>query len=71
MKRLVDQALAHGGSVDIGGIDEVHAEIDRAPEQCVHCLCIEGFAPTLLSGDFRRTESDAIHLQIAADPQRS
>ena len=62
-----DQLLAHVGPVGVGGVDEIHTELDRAAQ---HPLClgrILRWAPDAGAGDAHGAKAHAIHRQIATD----
>jgi hypothetical protein len=67
MQRLVDQQFRHVGSVGVGRVDKVDAEIGQALERAQHFRAVGRRAPNALAGDAHGAEAQAIDLDVAAD----
>ena len=70
VQRLGDELLAHRGTVRVGGVDEVHAELDRAPQDRDRLVVVGGVAPDAGAGDAHRAEAEAAHGEIAEGERR-
>ena len=69
MQRLADQILADVRAVRVRGVDQVDAELDRAPQDGERLLAVGRLAPDAGAGDLHRPEAEPMHGQIAADPE--
>ena len=67
MKRLRNEKLARLRSVGIGGIDEIHAELDRALENFERGFAVLRPTPDPVACDPHRAEPEPVHGQVAAD----
>ena len=67
MERLGDQVLAHLRTVGVGGVDQVDAELQNAPEEALGLLRIVGRAPDALPGDPHGAETESVDLEVTAD----
>jgi hypothetical protein len=65
VQRLGQQLLADRGAVGVGGVDQVDAELDRAPQHRQRRLVVGRVAPDALAGDPHRAEPESPHLQLA------
>ena len=67
VQRLADQVLRHVGPVAVGGVDEVHAEVDGATQDRDRVVDVIGHPPDALTGDAHRPEAEAGHRQVLAE----
>jgi len=68
-KHLADEPLRHLGAVRVGRIDESDAELRHAFERAQRLRAVGGLAPDAGAGDAHGAEAEAVHLQLAADPE--
>src|ERR1019366_1801933 len=54
VQRLPDQFFSDIRSVGVGGVDEIHPELDRAPEHADRLVVIARWAPNARSGELHR-----------------
>ena len=59
MKRFRDDLLADAAAVDVGGVDQRHAQLDRAPDDAHALLPVRD--------DAHRAEAEPAHLELAAE----
>jgi len=71
MQRFGDQPLAHRRAIGVGGVDEIHAQRQRAPQEFARLGRITRLAPDALARNAHRTEAEAHYLQVAADHDRA
>jgi hypothetical protein len=71
MERLVDQLLGDRRSVGVGGVDEVHALLDRAPEHADRLVGVGGRTPHPFAGELHRPVPEAVDPQVAAQLERA
>ena len=71
MQRLRDELLAHVGAVRIRRVDQVDAQLHRAPQHADGLLAVRGRPPDALARDAHRPEAQAVHLQLSADAKRA
>ena len=67
MERLGDEQFVYIGTVGIGGIDEVHPELDRPAQNFPRVLSIGRPAPYPLARQAHRAKAKPIHREIAAE----
>src|ERR1041385_6565014 len=67
MERFGDEQLARLGGVALGGINKIHAELDRAFQDTFGFLAIFRPTPDAVTGDAHRAKPKPIHRKIAAD----
>ena len=67
IQRLGDELLADPGSVAVGRVDEVHAQLDRATQHAPGFGAVRRVADDALAGDTHRPEPEPMHRKIAAD----
>ena len=67
VQRLGDQRFADMRTVRIGGIDEVHAELVRSPQDRLGGIAIGRFAPYPVARDAHRAVPETMHREITAD----
>ena len=65
MERLGDERLVHLRTVAVGGVEEVHAELDRPPQHPMRRAAILGRPPDVGTADAHRTEPHPVHRQVA------
>src|SRR5581483_12174422 len=61
VERVRDDLLAPAGAVDVGGVDQRHAELERPPQ---HARTLRGIV-----NDAHRAEADAADLELAAEEE--
>ena len=71
MQRLADDLLGDVRAVGVGGVDEVDAEFDRAPQHADRFVAVGGRAPNALAGEAHGAEAEAVDGEIAAESERS
>jgi hypothetical protein len=64
---LTDEVLADERPVGIGGVDEVRAQLDRAPEHPDRLVAVRRLAPDPGAGDLHRAEAEAVDDQVPAE----
>src|SRR6185437_14629895 len=64
-ERLGDQLLADLGAVGVGGVDQIDAELDRAPEHGDRFVAVRGRAEDFGAGDPHRAEAEPADLEVA------
>src|SRR5216110_1980677 len=67
MKRFGDKQLADLGAVGVGGVDKIHAELDRALQDAFGFVAIFRPTPDAVTGDTHGAEAQSVHGKIAAD----
>ena len=67
VQRLFDQFLGHVGTVGIGGVDEVHPELDETAQHADAFVAVGRRAPHALTRQPHRAESEAVHGEVPAD----
>jgi hypothetical protein len=67
VQRLRDQVLAHLGPVRVGGVDQVHAQLDHAAQDRLGVVRIVGRPPDAVAGDAHGAEAEPADFEIAAD----
>ena len=67
MERFCDEKLARFWTIRIGRVDQVHAKIERAPQNFLCVLAIGRLTPDPLSRYAHRAEAEPIHGKIAAE----
>ena len=67
MESFRDDLLADIGPVGVGGVDEVDAEFDRAPEDAFRFRAVFGFAPDAFTCEAHGAESEAVDRGLAAE----
>ena len=70
MERFRDEQFAHFRTVSIGGIDKVHAELDRPTQNFQRILSISRPTPYSLARQAHRAKAKSIHRKIAAQKKR-
>ena len=70
-ERLGDERLADIRTVGVGGVDEVHAALDRAPEHRLRGVPVRGLAPDPCPGDAHRAEAEPVDGEVTADIDRA
>src|ERR1700761_5877492 len=68
---LGDELLADVGAVGVGGVDEVHVELDCATECGERAWFVLWRTPDAVAGDAHGAVAEAIYCQVAADCERS
>src|SRR5438552_5565337 len=64
MQRLGDQTFTNYGTVGVGGVDEIDAQLDRASQDC-DCLGMIGrFSPDAIAGELHCTEPEPANRNI-------
>ena len=71
MQRLGDEVLAHLGTVRVGGVDEVHVELNGSAQHRLGLVGVGRLAPDAAPGDAHRAEPEAIDGDVAADRDRA
>src|SRR6185437_9708220 len=66
-----EQVLADVGSVSVGGVDEVHAKLDYAPQRRERPVQVRRVTPDSLAGDAHRAEPHPVYGQVSADVDRA
>ena len=69
VKRLGDQALGNLRAVGVGGVDEVHAQLDGAAEDAVGFGGVGGLAPGAISHQAHGAVAETVNRQVAADKE--
>src|SRR5579859_471823 len=64
-----DDFLAYAGTVGIGGVNEVDAEIDGAAKHANGFAAVGGFAPDTLARDAHRSKAEAIDFEIVSNTE--
>ena len=67
MERFHDEKLARFRTVSVGRVDQVHAQIDRAPQNFLCVLAIGRPTPNPFARYSHRAKAEPIHGKIAAD----
>ena len=67
VQRLGDQRLADVGTVGVGGVDEVDAELDRPAQHRLGLVAVRRLTPDAVTGDPHRAEAETVHGEVAAD----
>ena len=70
VQRSRDELLGDVRAVAVGRVDEVDAELDRAPQHRDRGVVVARRAPDALAGDPHRAEAEAVDLEVAADRER-
>ena len=70
VQRLAQDLLAHVRTVRISGVDEVDAELDRAPHDANALVAVGRLAPDARAGQLHRAEAEAVH-GLAGDGERA
>src|ERR1700722_15029523 len=68
MQRIMHQLLGNIRPIDIGGINEVYAQIVCAPQHSAYHRRVGRLAPAVWAGELRGAQPKPIHLQVATDP---
>src|SRR3954454_8404782 len=71
MERLRDDLLADGRPVGVGGVDEVDAELERAPQDGLALVAVAGLAPDPVAREAHGAEAEAIDGQLTAEGEGS
>ena len=71
VQRLGDELLAHRRPVGVGGVDEVDAQLDGAPQHGLRHLAVGRVAPDAGAGDAHRAEAEAAHGEVTTDVDRA
>ena len=71
VERLADQFLAHVWPVGIGGVEKVHAELDRAAQHRLRLVAVGGLTPDAPTRDTHGAKAEAVDGQVAADINRA
>ena len=71
VQRIGDERLADLRAVRIGRVDEVDAELHRAPERRLCLIAVAWFAPDAPASDPHGAEAHPVHGQVSADADRS
>src|SRR5665213_2327029 len=71
VQRLPDQFFSDIRSVGVGGVDEVHPELDRATEHADRLVVIARWAPNARSGQLHRPIPETIDRELAAEAKRA
>ncbi len=66
MKRFGNEQFVYVRTVSIGGIDEVHPELDRPAQNFPRVISIGRPAPYPLARQAHRAKAKPIHREIAA-----
>ena len=69
MKRFRDELLACFGSVSIGRIDQIYAELDRTPQDFAGLIPVLWPTPDSLAGEAHCAKPEPINREIAAEPE--
>jgi len=67
VQRLGDEVLAHLGTVRVGGVDEVHVELDCSTQYRFGFVHVARFTPDAAPGDPHGTEPESIDGEVSAD----
>ena len=62
MERLGDDLLAYACAVDVGGVDQRHAQLDRTAHDADALLAV--------ADDTHRAETEPAHLELAPEQKR-
>jgi len=63
-ERLGDDLLTHVRAVRIGGVDEIHAQLDRAPEDANGFLAVFRLAPNAFARQAHGAETEPMNAQV-------
>jgi hypothetical protein len=66
VQRFRDQLLGHVGAIRVGGIDEVHPQLDRAVEDSNGLAPVRRWSPDTLAGEPHGAEAHPVHAEVAA-----
>jgi hypothetical protein len=69
MERVRDQIFGDLGTVGVGGIDEIDAELDAPPEHPDGSVAVAGGAEDAFAGDAHGAEAHPVHLLVADSQQ--
>ena len=70
MKRFRNQELVRFRTVSVGRVDEIHSELNRAPQNLFCILAIGRPTPNPRSRQAHRAKPKSIHRNIAAQLER-
>ncbi len=65
MQRLCDQLLGDVRAIGVGGIKEVHSQLDGPLEHADGFGAVSGWSPDALAGQPHGAESHTVHRKIA------
>ena len=66
MERRGDEQFAYFRPISVGGVDQIHTELDGAPQNFECVIAIRRPTPNALPGDAHRAEAEPIDREIAA-----
>jgi hypothetical protein len=67
VERLLDQLFGHDRPVRVGGVDEVDAQLDRAPQHAYGLLGVLRVTPDTGPGELHRAVAEPGHRYLAAE----
>src|SRR5437762_4886215 len=67
MERFGDEQLVRFRSVSVGGIDQIHTELDRALQHLDRVCAVGWPTPNAFARETHRAETEPVHFEIAAD----
>jgi len=67
MERFGDEQLVRFRSVSVGGIDQIHTELDRALQHLDRVCAVGWPTPNAFARETHRAETEPIDFEIAAD----
>ncbi len=71
VQRLAEKVLGDVGAVAVGRVDEVDTELDRSTQDGEGGVMALRRSPDALARDAHGAESEAVHLQVAAEGERA
>src|SRR5436190_24248227 len=64
MQRLGDEFLVYVRAVTVGGVEEIHAQLERLAQHGVRGGAVPGRSPDIRAADAHRAEAQAIYGQV-------
>ncbi len=71
VQRLAEQVLRHVRAVGVGGVEERHADLDRAPQHGERGVVVARRSPDALAGQLHGAVAEAYDGQVTAEVERA